>query len=165
MRKIPKKNYFITFIIVVLTVIITFVLMNMYSKDKKYKISTNDNLTNLSEIKENELSNYLTENQEIILYMSSSNNIEYQEFEKGLNDLVKENNLSKKITYLNTYNVSENFYSEFNLKYLDNQNILFDKKSPYIFVIKDGKVINYLLSENIDIKSVNDFFNDNEVIE
>ena len=168
-RKIPMKNYFITFVLAVITIIIVFSLMNIYNKQKDYKESSNKNLDILSEIKENELETYFTENHDGIIYMSSSNNKNLEEFEKELKKYIVDKNLTKEIVYLNMFNVSDTFYNEFYLKYFnESSNINVDlTKEPNIFIVNNGKVINYLLSdkEQINMEDVKKFFKENGVLE
>ena len=168
-RKIPMKNYFITFVLSVITIVIVFSLMNVYNKRKDYKESSNKNLDILSEIKENELETYFTENHDGIIYMSSSNNKNIEEFEKELKKYIIDKNLTKEIVYLNMFNVNDTFYNEFYLKYFDeNSNINIDlTKEPNIFIVNNGRVVNYLLSdkEQINIEDVKNFFKENGVLE
>lgn len=158
-KKIPKKNYIIILLIFIFTILLTLFLMN------KYNINNNESLSFVSEIKDNELNNYITERQEVIIYMSSSNNKNNYELEKELEKYTKEKNLKDKYIYLDLSNVNSNFYNEFYINYINESYTgNFKIQEPSMIIIRDGKVESYLNKIN-NINQIKLFFEKNEVLE
>ncbi len=159
MKKIPLKNYFIVGFLIIFTIFLTFYLMKKYDSVKVKKINF------VSEVKENELDSYITERQEVIIYMASSNNKELDTFNKDLKKYTKDKNLKDLYVYLDLKNVSSNFYNKFNIKYLkEADNSVFNIKEPTFVIIRNGKMDSYLNNIN-SIEQVKEFFKKNEVLE
>ena len=159
MKKIPLKNYFIVGFLIIFTIFLTFYLMKKYDSVKVKKINF------VSEVKENELDSYITERQEVIIYMASSNNKELDTFNKDLKKYTKDKNLKDLYVYLDLKNVSSNFYNKFNIKYLkEADNSVFNIKEPTFVIIRNGKMDCYLNNIN-SIEQVKEFFKKNEVLE
>ena len=158
-KKIPIKNYVIVVLLIILTVSLTFYLMITYnSKDSK-------SLSFVSQVKENELDSYITERQEVIIYMSSSNNKYIKEFENELKKYTEDKNLKDLYVYLDLNDVSSNFYNEFYVKYLNESYTgTFEIKEPTIVIIRNGKIDSYLNNIN-DVDQVKELFEKNEVLE
>lgn len=161
MKKIPKKNYIYVTILSLFTIILTFYLSNLYLVNKR----SENKISFVSEIKENELKSYLDETHEIIIYMSESKNKANDKLEEELKKYTQKNNLEDKYLYLDLSMVSSNFYNEFYVNYINEaykEN--FEIKDPTIIYIKNKKVESY--NNNIkDIKDIKKFFYENEVIE
>ncbi len=161
MKKIPKKNYIYVTILSFFTIILTFYLSNLYLVNKR----SENKISFVSEIKENELKSYLDETHEIIIYMSESKNKENDKLEEELKKYTQKNNLEDKYLYLDLSMVSSNFYNEFYVNYINEAyKGNFEIKDPTIIYIKNKKVESY----NNNIKDINDvkkFFYENEVIE
>ena len=159
MKKIPLKNYFIVGFLIIFTIFLTFYLMKKYDSVKVKEINF------VSEVKENELDSYITERQEVIIYMASSNNKELDTFNKDLKKYTEDKNLKDLYVYLDLKNVSSNFYNKFNIKYLkEADNSVFNIKEPTFVIIRNGKMDSYLNNIN-SIEQVKEFFKKNEVLE
>ncbi|MBE6159714.1 MAG: hypothetical protein E7157_01550 [Lactobacillales bacterium] len=159
-KKIPKKNYIIVILISVFTILLTFFLMNKYNSNK-----TIENITFVSEIKENELNNYVTERQEVIIYMSSSTNENIKDLESDLEKYTKKKNLKDEYVYLDLSKVNSNFYNEFYINYLnESYSGKFKIEEPTIVIIRNGKVESYLNKIN-NINQIKLFFEKNGVLE
>ena len=159
MKKIPLKNYFIVGFLIIFTIFLTFYLMKKYDSVKVKKINF------VSEVKENELDSYITERQEVIIYMASSNNKELDTFNKDLKKYTEDKNLKDLYVYLDLKNVSSNFYNKFNIKYLkEADNSVFNIKEPTFVIIRNGKMDSYLNNIN-SIEQVKEFFKKNEALE
>ena len=159
MKKIPLKNYFIVGFLIIFTIFLTFYLMKKYDSVKVKEINF------VSEVKENELDSYITERQEVIIYMASSNNKELDTFNKDLKKYTEDKNLKDLYVYLDLKNVSSNFYNKFNIKYLkEADNSVFNIKEPTFVIIRNGKMDGYLNNIN-SIEQVKEFFKKNEVLE
>lgn len=157
-RIIPKKNYIILFVLAIITIIITLLLANKYNQNLQYNLSENDNMSFLSQIKIDEIDNYIMDNHESIIYMSSSDNTELEKIEEELKEYIVSNNYNKNIVYLNSYNLEESKFNEFKQKYFSdtikkkiNLNI-----QPNIFVIKDGTVSSTLYTNDSNDININD---------
>lgn len=161
MKKIPKKNYIYVTILSLFTIILTFYLSNLYLVNKR----SENKISFVSEIKENELKSYLDETHEIIIYMSESKNKANDKLEEELKKYTQKNNLEDKYLYLDLSMVSSNFYNEFYVNYINEAyKGNFEIKDPTIIYIKNKKVESY--NNNIkDIKDIKKFFYENEVIE
>lgn len=159
-KKIPKKNYVIVILISVFTILLTFFLMNKYNNNKSV-----ESITFVSEIKENELNNYVTERQEVIIYMSSSNNENIKELEEDLEKYTKKKNLKDEYVYLDLSKVDSNFYNEFYINYLnESYSGKFKIEEPSIVIIRNGKLESYLNNIN-SINQIKLFFEKNGVLE
>lgn len=148
MRQIPKKNYIYALLILVITVPLTFLLINTFkNKKEEYKIK-------IIEIKENELNNYLTETTETVIYYSSN---EFEELNKQVDKYVSKSEFKENTVYLDSSLVSENFEKTFIQKY----NVK-NMKQPCLLLIENGKVTH---SITIDAKKdIKRFFTIAEVI-
>ena len=148
MRQIPKKNYIYALLILVITVPLTFLLINTFKNNKEeYKIK-------IIEIKENELNNYLTETTETVIYYSSN---EYEELNKQVDKYVSKSEFKENTVYLDSSLVSEKFKKTFIQKY-NAKNM----KQPCLLLIENGKVTH---SITIDAKKdIKRFFTIAEVI-
>lgn len=148
MRQIPKKNYIYALLILVITVPLTFLLINTFkNKKEEYKIK-------IIEIKENELNNYLTETTETVIYYSSN---EFEELNKQVDKYVSKSEFKENTVYLDSSLVSENFEKTFIQKY-NAKNM----KQPCLLLIENGKVTH---SITIDAKKdIKRFFTIAEVI-
>ena len=148
MRQIPKKNYIYALLILVITVPLTFLLINTFKNNKEeYKIK-------IIEIKENELNNYLTETTETVIYYSSN---EFEELNKQVDKYVSKSEFKENTVYLDSSSVSENFEKTFIQKY-NAKNM----KQPCLLLIENGKVTH---SITIDAKKdIKRFFTIAEVI-
>ena len=140
MKKIPKKNYIYVTILSLFTIILTFYLSNLYLVNKR----SENKISFVSEIKENELKSYLDETHEIIIYMSESKNKENDKLEEELKKYTQKNNLEDKYLYLDLSMVSSNFYNEFYVNYINEAyKGNFEIKDPTIIYIKNKKVESY----------------------
>ena len=155
MRKIPVKNYAIAVVIMIITILATFISASIYLDnvnvfDKEY-------LKNLSEIKIDEIDNYIIEAHDIMIYATdseSTNKYVDREFEKIINKY----NLSQDIVYLNLNEIDDTLYKEFIKKY----NINGEINSNTLLIFKDGtlsKIIN-LNERNVELtnKYINNFY-------
>lgn len=159
-KKIPFANYVKVFLICCITVILVVVVFNNYKNREAYELNTNDVMSTLYEVKAEELSNYLLENREIILYISSSAVTENQTFEKKLIKYIIDNDFDKDVIYLNTKDfsdyssISNNFTEE-----LKKQDI--DYTSPNLLLVENGVVTDVLYRQNkqVTVDDIVDFKN------
>ena len=70
-KEIPTKNYIILIILSLVTLILTFNLAGIYQERMEHNNQSNNIMKFLSEIKEEELKNYVLDNHDTIIYISS----------------------------------------------------------------------------------------------
>lgn len=134
MREIPKKNYFILFIVIVLSLLIAFYFRKWYKAYEDSYLSKSIVGNYLFQINYKELDNYLVENQSAIIYVSKVGNEKIRNFEKKFINAINQNDLKNKILYLNL----NNYKGDINNKYtINDMNIT---SVPNISVFKNGKL-------------------------
>lgn len=150
MRKIPFRNYLFVLIILVVTVIAAYDIVDRFKDDSQATKNTV-----LTEIKENELDEYITERTEAVIYISSDKD------QKEINDEVskyfKKHNLVDKAVYLDSDEVTEDFIKAFSKKYQKEIDISY----PIVIIIENNKVtkvirINNARNANELLKSIGD---------
>lgn len=134
MREIPKKNYFILFIVIVFSLLIAFYFRNWYKAYEDSYLSKSIVGNYLFEINYKELDNYLVENQSAIIYVSKVGNEKIRNFEKKFINAINQNDLKNKILYLNL----NNYKGDINNKYTINDKDI--TSVPNISVFKNGKL-------------------------
>jgi len=110
---IPKKNYMITVVIILSTIVLTFVLANSYKN--KYR-KTSEMYNYLSEIKINEIESYLFENPSIIIYFADKYNLNNDDKEIKLKKIINELNVYNYFIYLDINDVDESFFKKISKK-------------------------------------------------
>ena len=112
-KKIPLKNYVILAIIFLVTIIAVFYIRDWYITTKEY-YAQNSVMTKVTrEIKREEISNYVMENQRLILYVSSGKNSNIKDFEDEFKELIKKLDLNDDVLYMNLDGVSMDSFYEF----------------------------------------------------
>lgn len=134
MREIPKKNYFILFIVIVLSLLIAFYFRKWYKAYEDSYLSKSIVGNYLFEINYKELDNYLVENQSAIIYVSKVGNEKIRNFEKKFINAINQNDLKNKILYLDL----SNYKGDTNDKYTINDKDI--TSVPNISVFKNGKL-------------------------
>ena len=134
MREIPKKNYFILFIVIVFSLLIAFYFRNWYKAYEDSYLSKSIVGNYLFQINYKELDNYLVENQSAIIYVSKVGNEKIRNFEKKFINAINQNDLKNKILYLDL----SNYKGDTNNKYTINDKDI--TSVPNISVFKNGKL-------------------------
>lgn len=112
MKTIPKKNYLILTLILVILVGITFYARSWYIMAKEYYSSNSIVKDVVSEINEVDIGSYIIETPNFILYTSSGTQSELKEFEKDLKDVINKLDIQNSVVYLNLDNVSIPSFTE-----------------------------------------------------
>ena len=152
LRIIPKKNYLILGIILVVSFMLVY-YMYMWSisyNETKLNIPIMDKYMEV--INYNELDSYLIENNNAIIYVSVLDNMEIRNFEKELKSLLRKREINKDILYLDITNditVMDKIINE----YADG---VINYDIPMILVIENGSLKNMcnIKENNYDIDSV-----------
>ena len=149
LRKIPKKNYIILGVVILVTMLILYYFylwVDVY-KESKINIPIMDKYMNV--INYNELDNYIVENPNTIVYVSVLEVEDIREFEKKFKIKYKNNQINNELLYMNiTDDIKNNsLKSEMISKYSVNTLNITDV--PLIMVFEDG-VLNsiYSISDN-----------------
>ena len=159
-REIPKKNYIILGIVIFVTLLILyyFYLWAQAYKETKLNIRIMDNYMEV--INYTELDNYLVESPDTIIYVSVLEDSAIRSFEKKFKNLIKNNELSNTVLYMDVtndlYNNSLNqMFKKYNLNNIDIGSI------PLILVMDNGNIDSvYNIRENdYDIDGLKDFIN------
>ena len=96
-RNVPFKNYIILMFACFLTLGIVFTISRYYRKLEQKELETPVISGVISEIKKEDVSNYIVENPDFFLYIGSSYNYNSREVEKALIDYFNKRNIMKKI--------------------------------------------------------------------
>lgn len=154
MKKIGLKNYIIYTLIVFVTVALAIVFSFWYKNIKDEQ--TTKSMTAIAEIKETDLDNYLTENNNIIIYLGNSKKESLKEFEEEFNKYINEESLNKNIIYIDLSEVSKNFDKKIKNKFNENSNFnnldVNFNNDENIIVIEESKLVNILYRKTSDIK-------------
>lgn len=141
-RKIPTKNYVIVLVIFALSLFLVFFLRDWYRSYQEYE-KTIPVLTNaLSEVRYNEIYNYIGDNQSVIIYMGVADDDDCRELEAKFKKVIEERHLKNKIVYFNITDVEDKelLLKEFNDKYATGDRI---SAYPAIILFEDGKIIDF----------------------
>lgn len=129
MRKIPFKNYVILGLVFLFTIGVVFYARDWYNTTKEYYMQNSVMKDAIREIKGDELSNFILENQKFILYVASGKNMEIKDFENKFKDLIQDMDLNDLVLYMNLDDVDSNR--------------LYDSLKSYAFDSKVKNQINY----------------------
>ena len=157
-RKITKKNYFILILIFILTILLTLYLASWYNKTKNLYDEDSTNAF-LAQIKIEEISSYLLENPNKIIYISSGNSNFETDFQVLIKDYELKNEVvSLKITDANTIEQLKEFIDD---KIKDKIGLF-----PNILIAENGKIVDFLYDkkQEIKIQDVLKFLKEKEVI-
>lgn len=168
-RNIPTKNYIILISVLIITVFITLFSCYFYREKTEYNIKNNNAMEFLSEIKKEEWDNYILENHDTIIYISSSMNSRNRKFELKIKNYINNKNLIKDFVYLDASTLDKEFYKKLNKNYLNNQIKHLDMLvQPNILILRDKKISHILYlkrPKKFDIKDVEKFLGENWIEE
>ena len=149
-KEIPLKNYFILILVILLTILAVFYMRDWYNTSKEYYAQNSVMTKVVREIKNDEISNYILENQKFILYVSSGRNTNIKSFENEFKNLIQKMDLGENVLYMNLDEVDvSDFYNSLNSyassTKVKNQ-IVSSDASMYVFT--DGKLTMLLNNVN-----------------
>ena len=152
-KDIPKKNYFILGIILIISCILVYYINAWYSLYKYEKRGNSPIITYMEIINYNEVENYIAENSDAIIYVSKSNNLKIRKFEEDNEKLFKKLELNYNILYMDAKDVNKDLKIKYNVN-----------EYPTILFFKNKRLVNkYVLElDNInynDIKNIIDYSN------
>lgn len=152
-KDIPKKNYFILGIILIISCILVYYINAWYSLYQYEKRGNSPIITYMEIINYNEVENYIAENSDAIIYVSKSNNLKIRKFEEDNEKLFKKLELNYNILYMDAKDVNKDLKIKYNVN-----------EYPTILFFKNKRLVNkYVLElDNInynDIKNIIDYSN------
>ena len=152
-KDIPKKNYFILGIILIISCILVYYINAWYSLYQYEKRGNSPITTYIEIINYNEVENYIAENSDAIIYVSKSNNLKIRKFEEDNEKLFKKLELNYNILYMDAKDVNKDLKIKYNVN-----------EYPTILFFKNKRLVNkYVLElDNInynDIKNIIDYSN------
>ena len=152
-KDIPKKNYFILGIILIISCILVYYINAWYSLYQYEKRGNSPITTYMEIINYNEVENYIAENSDAIIYVSKSNNLKIRKFEEDNEKLFKKLELNYNILYMDAKDVNKDLKIKYNVN-----------ECPTILFFKNKRLVNkYVLElDNInynDIKNIIDYSN------
>ena len=155
-RVIPKKNYIILGVIIVVTFVLIYCLYMWYDAYLESKLNKPILNKYMEVINYNELDDYLVESSKAIIYISKLEDSNIREFEKKFKNLFKNDLIDRKILYLDITR-EENVLNEITNKYSDG--VVNDKSIPIILVVENGNIKSYfeIKENNYDIDLVKEF--------
>lgn len=166
LRKIPKKNYVILGVVILVSLLIVYYLymwFTAYKSTKEEEVILDKYMT---VINYNELDDYLVENPDAIIYVGILNDEDITKFEKKFKNSIKNNKINKEVLYLNITDElnSGKKISEMKDKYTVNYANITDV--PNIMVFEDGKIKTiYSIRDNgYDVQKVEKFINDIKLV-
>jgi len=146
MREVPTKNYVLLCLIFIVTVIIV-LYINAWAKTyKEDKLSVSPLSGVLEEIGPEEITQSLSEINEVILYVGYNNSQKLYDSENNLLDYIKKHDLADKVLYVNVSNSKEdNGYIEILKESFSNMatDIV---EAPMLIYVKNGKAIEVIKS-------------------
>lgn len=174
-RKVPIKNYVIVGLISVITFLLLGYFVFWYKNNLEYQNNNSIMSGYLSEIQEDgvieNLTSYLIDNPNMLLYMSYGNDASVKDFENEFKKLIDEHNISSNFLYIDLNSITDkNFVSKlkdsFFSQSLNNKNIDLHKQSN-IFLFESGQIedVLYNSKEKINLIDVKIFLMKHGVIE
>lgn len=145
-RRIPRKNYIIYGIIVVVTLALVFYANEWYKAYKQNELENSYIADYVKEVNYPEFQNYILENPDLIVYVGEKNSTKCVSFEKIFHDVIKEYNLEDEVIFLNVSDINniKEITDVYNIKSLNTSlNI------PSIAILKNSK-FNDILNSNDD---------------
>lgn len=161
LRKVPFKNYIFLGIVILVSMFLLYYFYMWVDAYNESKLNEPIMDKYMEVINYNELDNYLIENPNTIIYASILENKDIRDFEKKFKKLFINNEVEKKVLYLDITNEINNKDIKSNLmeKYLINSVSIIDV--PNIIVFDNGKLKTiYSISEdNYDVDRIKLFIN------
>ena len=152
-RIIPKKNYIILGIIVIITFFLIYYLYMWYYAYLETKLNKPVLDKYMDVINYNEVDDYLLERSNVILYVSKLEDSSIREFEIKFKSLLKSDLMDRDILYMDITN-NEDELSKIVTKY--SNGIIGNVDLPIILVIENGQIKSHfdIKENNYDIELV-----------
>lgn len=151
MRKIPTKNYVILSFLAIGVVIVCLVFSKVYktTNNKEYTPVIKEVIT---EIKYDDLDNYLQENLDVVLYINDGSVKSNRSFEKKIKKTITNNGISRYFVYIEK---DKNLVDKYKL----------NSNTPIFIAYQNGVITEVLSKKNVTINEVEEFLIRNKVID
>ena len=161
LRVVPKKNYLILGIIILVTLFVLYYFYMWIDAYNETKLNRPIMNRYMEVINYNELGNYLVENPNTIVYVSVLEDEQIRNFEKQFKSAYKKDEIDKEILYLNITdeikdnNIKSEMKNKYRLNYTDMTNV------PSIIVFDGDNIVNIysIKDNNYDIDRLKLFLN------
>lgn len=167
MRKIPLKNYIILFVVSIIVIVLTFYLAEWYKTLKVYYQNNSVIAELLPKIESETISSYMLDNNNVILYISSSKDQQVKSFEKKFKKYITENDLRDEIVYFDVLNYEGQDINDLFIKYTGEKLKKLKKiVIPNLIYFERGEILDilYVKENDITISDVKKFIERNNVI-
>lgn len=152
MKEIPKKNYYLLVVLLAVTVLLTLSLSSIYLN--KEKLASNF-YEYSNKITPEEFDQFMTENSDVIIYISDKYDLTLEDFEKKLQNKIDEKNLKHNLVFLDKKDIDNKFLTKLKNTYGININL---EKTPIVIVVVDKQVIkNVLVTPNSNVDTLIDY--------
>lgn len=144
-RKIPRKNYIIYAVIVVVTLALVLYLNSWYKAYKQEELENSYIAKYINQVSYEEFKTLSIENPNLIVYIGTTNCEKCVKLEKDLYQIINKNDLKDETIFLNVTDSSnlKDIESEFN-----KENLNLTYSIPSIAILKDSKITDVLNSDN-----------------
>lgn len=161
LRVIPKRNYLILGLVIVVTLILVyyFYMWSQAYKEKKLNIRILDSYMEV--INYNELDNFLVENPDVIVYVSVLENSTIREFEKKLKKSFRNHEIENEMFYLDITEdirddkIKANMINNYKINSVNMTNV------PCLLIFEEGKLktIYSVRKNGYDIEGFTEYVN------
>lgn len=149
MKEIPKKNYYILAILLVVTIALTLLLFNLYST-KERLVSNFYEYSN--KITVEEFDQFMTENSDVIIYISDKYDLSKEKIENKLSKKIDEFNLKHNLIYIDKNDIDATFFKKIKKMYGINIDL---EITPLVLVIVNDEVVkNIVIDEDSNIDTL-----------
>lgn len=153
-KTIPIKNYIYLILIIIFSIALIYYLylwFVQYNKEQE-NVFLLENYMQI--INKNELEDYLTENKNAVIYVTTTDDYKAKQLEKKLRKLIKEHNIENQILYLDATGNSK--YTIYN----------FNFNVPNIVKVQNAQVVNQysVRNDNYNIDKIEEYLTDIGVI-
>lgn len=167
MKQVPKRNYIFVSMICILTITMVSYFTYYIKKQQSIKIENSVLSGYLLELGEKEiidnLTSYVLDNPDTILYISYGNDKYLVQFEEEFKTLINEYNLKNNFVFINLNVVTnKNFLNDLRNSFFSNDlnnNYIKLERQSNMFLFKDGKIskLLYYAEQKINIDDVKKF--------
>lgn len=151
-REIPLKNYMILIGTIIATILLCLYITQWYKKAEESNIEQGILAKELPQVTVEEFQNYVTENPNIILYISVSTDEKMKRFEKNIYDFIIEENIRNHFVYMDASKIDQKALIEI-LQNKSNTPKNNYTHIPNIYVFKDGKIEDMLYTSSTALHS------------
>ena len=137
----PLKNYLIYVVLIIITVILTLLFSKSYLKENGQKSILYDYV---SEIKTDDFEQFMTENPDIIIYISDIENDNNIAFEKKFKKKIESLNIKDSIVFINRKNIGSEFLNFLKINYGLNLNV----NESSLIIINDNVIVDCIYINN-----------------